>query len=425
MMPVPALMLVAPAALPTPDLPRLNLPELETLIQEARQSAPDLAVVMARLERARVAARAAGAERVPRLDAVASSGRMREPGASGEPEVRSRHHAGMELSWEIDLWGRLRHAKDAATRDAEAAAEDLQGAWLLLESEIVEAFVQLRLLESAAPHHAERILTSQRTVALHEVRAEAGTGTRTAVHQARLALRQVEAESLTHRRTVLQLRHRLAQLLGRGPDWSPGPGPALDLPDLPAGLDSSAIEARADLRAAQRRMEAATIRVGEARAARLPRFTLTGAFGMTSSELRDLARDRSTGWSLLPGLSMPLLDGGRSRLRVEASQAEAQEAQALLQQTQHRALHEVAEAMDRIVEDRKALAHWAEASQDAEYLLATRQAEKQAGRIGGLPLAEADLERHGTALQVLEARRLLAQTRITLQRALGQPWFQQ
>lgn len=414
---VPVLLLVAPAGTPL-----LGQPELTALLKEARQSAPDLAVVLARLERARVVAHAAGVERLPRLDAIASTGRSRDQDASGVTEVHNQHRAGLELSWEIDLWGRLGHARDAAEQDAEAAREDLRAAWLVLESEIVETFVHVRLLEAATPHHVARVAAGRRTVALHEARAEAGLDTPTMVHQARLALRQIETEELAHRRTLVTARHRLALLAGQTPAWSPRPGPALDLPELPAGMDSGLLEARPDLRAAQRRMEAARLRIGEARAARYPRFTLTGAYGMTSQELRDLVSERSTQWSFLPSLTVPLLDGGRSRLRVEASLAESREAQAVVQQAHHRALHEVAEALDQIAEDRLALAHWQEAVQSAEALYTARQAERGAGRIGGLAVVESDLERHGIALQALDARIRLAQSRVLVQRSLGQFW---
>jgi NodT family efflux transporter outer membrane factor (OMF) lipoprotein len=336
--------------------------------------------------------------------------------------VHDTHRAGLALAWEIDLWGRLAQTRQAASRDAQAAEEDLRGAWLLLESGIVASWVQLRLLEAAAPHHRARAAAAQRALALHQARVEAGLETTTAVHLARMAGLRIEGEALANRRALLQERQRLAMLVGQRPGWAAPPGPVPDLPDLPAGLDASMLEARPDLRAAERRWAAAASRVGEARAARLPRFTLTGAYGLASDELRNLGEARSVTWSLLPGLSLPLLDGGRSRMRVEAARAEALEARAEYDRVRHRALHEVAAAFRLLEEDRRALEHWSAMARDTDALLRARSAEHQAGRIGGLPLAETEQEHHGSVLQALEARGRLARTRVSLQLALGRPW---
>lgn len=415
--------LVSP--MPTPMLEATRDPILLRLLAEAHGQSLDIALASARLEAARVAARAAGAETRPQLDHVGSFERRRNA-RDGEqaPTTVNSQRLGLEASWEIDLWGRLRKVRAAATREMEAAEADLRGARLLLEAELVRAYQDLRYGEASLGIQERRSAALRGLLAIHRARQESGLATGSERFRTESDLRQAEAETQAVQRELVQIKHRLAMLLGRAdatfPDLFPAtPSP---LPGLPSGLPSTVLGARPDLQAATLRHEAALARVGEARAARLPRLTLTGAYGLASSELKDLARSDSVTWSLGPRLSVPLLDGGRTRSRIEAARVEAERMDVELKRTHQRALMEVAEDLALLEADAQTHAHWEGAALAAERILLSRTAEQQAGRGTGMAIAQAQLQVLALRLQSLQAARTMDQTRVALRLALGCGW---
>jgi len=420
MLAVPALICSDPAPTSPVD------PTLLRLLAEARSQSLDLAQSAARLEVSRVAARAAGADRRPLLDGTSEVDRRRNS-RDGElaPAARTTYRSGLESTWELDLWGRLRQVRNAAEQDVRAAEADLHGARLLLEAEVVKAYQDLRYVQGALELQTQRVAAFGRVLAIQEARQQAGLTAGTERFRAETDLRQTEAEAQASRRELIQIRHRLALLLGRGTATQSDLEVMIPiaLPDLPQGLSSETLASRPDLEAATRRQAAAQARVGEAQAARLPRITLTGAYGFASAELKDLARSDSVTWSLTPRLSLPLFDGGRSRARIEAARAEVEVATATLRQIQQRALLEVAEGLATLEEDLQIQARWAAAAVGAERTLVARSAERQAGRTTGLATTEAELQLLAVRLQCLGIARSRDHTQVALRLALGWGWL--
>jgi len=410
---------------PTPTPP--TDPTLVCLLAEAHSQSLDLTLATARLEAARVAARASGAELRPQLDGAAQTERRRNA-KEGEllPSTATSHRAVLEASWEIDLWGRLRHVRVAATRELEAAEADLRGARLLLEADVVRAYQDLRYAQAALKIQDLRLNGFRRVLSIHQARHGAGLATNAETFRAESDLRQTATEAQVTRREVIQARHRLALLLGRkeGTLADLLPAPPSALPDLPPGLSSEILSARPDLQAASRRHEAALARVGEAQAARLPRLTLTGAYGLASAELKNLARSESVAWNLAPRLSVALFDGGRARSRVQAARVEAEQAGVERRQIYQRALVEVAENLALLEVDTLAQVQWDASALAAERVSLGRTAEQQAGRGTGLVTAQTELQVLALRLQSLLAARTRDHTRVALRLAMGLSWIQ-
>jgi len=311
-------------------------PGMTLVIEEALQANRDLRSALHRVEAAGAIARAAGADRLPQATIGGSAQRNQQvfvglpiPGG-GDVLVNTvtAYGVSLDVSWEMDFWGRLRSRVEAADADYRASAEEFEAARHSLAAQVAktylawqEAQLQVSLAERAvesfegsaniARSRFESGLTSALDVRLSDSDA---SGAR--------ALKEQRREQLE--RTVRQLEI----LLGRYPSGKLSA--EAKLPDLPApppaGLPSEILLARPDLRAADARLAATHARLYEARAAFYPSIALTGSFGRTSTELGDLLDSNFDFWSIAAGLVQPLFQGGRLEAGAELAQAQMREA---------------------------------------------------------------------------------------------------
>lgn len=287
---------------------------LKTLIDEALQNSYDVRLAFWRVEEARAAAGISRSARWPQVQAGAgwSRGQASEflaPGVGTE----SFYDANLGISWEIDLWGRIRRLNEAARAQYLATEEARRGVLLSLVSDVATSYFELRELDLELEIARRSTAAFQETYDLFNRRLEAGaaSGLETASAGATLAATAAQIPDLE--RQILAQENRLAFLLGR----SPGPiprGNALDAqllpPEIPAGLPSDLLERRPDLRAAEQQLVAANAEVGVAMANFFPRLSLTGAFGGVAPQVGDLFGDGNS-WSVGGGLLTPVFQGRR------------------------------------------------------------------------------------------------------------------
>lgn len=287
---------------------------LKALIDEALRNSYDVRLAFWRVEEARAAAGISRSERWPQVQAGAgwSRGQAPEflaPGAGTE----SFYDANLGISWEIDLWGRIRRLNEAARADYLATEEVRRGVLLSLVSDVATSYFELRELDLELEIARRSTAAFTETYDLFNRRLEAGaaSGLETASAGATLAATAAEIPDLERR--ILEQENRLAFLLGR----SPGPiprGNALDdqllPPEIPAELPSDLLERRPDLRAAEQQLVAANAEVGVAMANFFPRLSLTAAFGGVAPQVGDLFGDGKT-WSVGGGLLTPVFQGRR------------------------------------------------------------------------------------------------------------------
>jgi NodT family efflux transporter outer membrane factor (OMF) lipoprotein len=405
-------------------------PELDALIDEALDRNRDLRAAAARLRRAEAAARAAGADRLPQVGARLDGRRQRSnffgldvPGAEDGvlPVLTTTYGVSLELSWEADLWGRLRAAERAALADQRAAYATYRGARLSVAAQTAKAWFAL---VAAAEQRAlaERTLDSYReSLTGVERRYRRGLVDALDVRLTRTNVANAEALLATRERQLAAARRQLEILIGRYPAAEVESRPSLPgVPDpVPAGLPAELVGRRPDVLVARLELTAADARVEQARKALYPSLSLTGSGGGSAPAFRDLLDGDFSVWSLAASLTQPIFQGGRLRANVDARAAGSEEALASYAGTLLAAYGEVEgtlEAERRLAERARALSTAEEEAAAAERL-ARRQYRE--GLVDVLSLLESQRRALTARSDVIAIRRERLQNRVDLHLALG------
>lgn len=320
-------------------------PALQALIDEALTAGPDALLAAARLREAEAMAGVSRAPLFPQLSlSLNTSPTVRQPGDS----LTSSYLGGAGISWEIDLWGRYRRANEAARADLLASEEARYGMQASLIASVARYYFQLATLhdtyaitERGAGNQAEVLRLIKRLSA-------AGISSAAEERQQESALATTQAGLPTLRRQIAETENALAVLIGRHPGaLTLSAPPQLLLPGrIPAGLPSSLLEQRPDIRQAEARLIAASARVGEAKAMLFPNLSLTAVFGGISTSLADLVQGRAADVaSLGPNLLLPLFAGGQLHFNRAAAQARLDQAAISYRKTVLNALGEVANGL--------------------------------------------------------------------------------
>ncbi len=407
-------------------------PRLEIAIEQVLAANHELAAATARLDAAVAQARIAGAELLPTAALATEGSRSRRnfiglpiPGSSGGvlSSTSTSLGANLNVSWEVDLWGRLRAGRAGARAGVAAAENDLAGARLSLSGQAAKAWLAVQET-GAQVELAERTL-ELRALSREWIERRYLRGTRGAL-DLRLAIANQEQAraSLEARRRQLDAAGRQLALLASA---YPAPAEAVpatrDLPEPPTGLPpllpAELISRRPDLRALERRMAAAGFDVQGARAALYPRLSLTGSTGRLSSEVEDLLDSDFSVWSLAANLLQPLFQGGRLRAGVDLAEARHRElaetyAQALLRAFAEVELSLVAERSLRLQQE--ALATAVEQSTGARDLAQRRY---EAGLGGYLEVLEAQSQEAQSQIALLTVKRQRLDARVDLHLSLG------
>jgi len=385
--------------------------QLDKLISEALERNTDLQVAAVRVEAAAADVRIAGAEWTPSVNASVGAQRDKRnfvgfpiPGDGGNVLTThsSTHNLGLITNWEVDLWGRIRAGKRAARQNFEATLTDLRGARLSLAAltanrwlAVVEARQQLEIAHEAIKSH--RATEAQ-------VRRRYEQGLRSSLDLRLASASVASAESFFEERQIsLETAVRqLETLLGRYPEGALESADVLpDLPPaIPAGLPAEMLARRPDVSAARQRLFAADSRIRQARAALLPRISLTAQGGTTTGQLSDLLSSDFTVWTLAGNLAQPILDGGRLRAGIQLADARARLAAAEYQSVAYRAFRDVETALA------------------AEEVLTRREGRLEVARTHSQAAHELAQQRYGEGLEsfatVLETHRRTLETRSQL-----------
>ncbi|TCP07594.1 efflux transporter outer membrane subunit [Caldimonas thermodepolymerans] len=397
-------------------------PVLDDLVARADERNAGIAVAAARLRQARALVRSAASERAPQLDAGAGVVREAEPGARGRAATLTR--LGADLSYEVDLFGRLARAQGAAALDAEAQAALLQSTRLLVQAQVAQAYLALRATEAEQAIVQDTVRTYRDTLDLTERRQRAGDVAELEVARARAELAATEAEdhALSRRRVLLE--HALAVLVGEPASQfalPPGPLPAA-LPGVPPGVPATVLARRPDVSAAIARLHAAQARVGVARSAWFPRIALTASGGVASPEVSDLFRWSARAWGVGALLALPIFDGGRRAAAVEAALGEFDAAVAGYREQVLVALREVEDELATLrllAEQARAQSRAVAAAARATALSASRYRNGLVSQLELLDAQRSELRNRRLAVQLRGAQ--YAST-VGLIRALGGGW---
>ncbi len=312
---------------------------LNALEQQAFQANQGLKIAMARLEQSRETARVTRGQLLPEVDFDPSYNRQRyspnEVPSFGNVTANT-FSTPLDLSYEVDLWGRVRRAFESARADAQASLADYYNVLLTLQTDVAQNYFALRELDA-------EITIVTRTVGLRhdqlnvvQGRYQGGIGSELEVAQAQTELATTEADAAALEQRRDELENRIAILVGCNPsefhlafstnDWTPQP------PVIPAGLPGELLERRPDVAQAERELASANAQIGVAKAAFFPVVTLTGSGGYLSGDVSTLFNWESHTWSFGPSVSLPLFAGGRNRANFRRSKAAYQQAVATYRQ---------------------------------------------------------------------------------------------
>jgi multidrug efflux system outer membrane protein len=327
---------------------------LQALVGEALEANKDLRLAVARVDEARAQLGVTRSGQFPQLDAngQVATRRSSEVGApplpAGVDAESGQFRTTLDLAFELDLWGRLRRATEAARAELLATEEARRTVVLTLVSDVAQAYFEILDLDRELDVARRTVASRRASLDLLRLRFREGLTAELDVRRAEAELASAAATVPDLERRLAQTEHRLSVLLGRNPGTVARGRPLEDQPappEIPAGLPSALLERRPDIRQAEQRLVAANARIGEARAAFFPQVTLTGLFGVESAELGDLFTGPARVWSLGPRVTLPLFNAGRNRARLEA--AEARRTQALVQYEQavQQAFREVEDAL--------------------------------------------------------------------------------
>jgi len=352
---------------------QLNDPLLTGLMDEALQASPDLRLAQARLREARARRGVAAAGRFPELTAAAAARRSHASGEVGSGTTNDLFSAGLDAGWEIDIFGGVRRSVEAAEADAAAIAADLGDTRVSLTAEVALNYVEVRGLQQRLAIARANLASQSETQQLTEWRQQAGLVGAQDVEQARSNREQTRAQIPSLETSLAETEHRLDILIGKAPGTvHPRLAAARDLPSMPArvavGIPADTLRRRPDIRAAERRLAAATARVGAAEAARYPAFNLSGSIGLEALTAANLGTSGAATSSLVAGVTAPIFDAGRLRQQVAIQDAVREQARVTYEQTVLAALQDVENALvalKRSTERGEALAAAAAAARNA------------------------------------------------------------
>ncbi|HEX4054889.1 MAG TPA: efflux transporter outer membrane subunit [Tepidisphaeraceae bacterium] len=446
-----------------------NDPELDSLVNRAEANNLDLRSAESRLLQARAQRGVVGSELWPQINAdggyqhargsknvviplgaftggkplVSGAGPVATPdqvtaaqaggpesplGNGGFPGVTTDlYQAGFDASWEIDVFGGQRRAIEAANADTAAALEDRRDIMVSLVAEVARNYIQLRTAQLESSIAEQNLHDQQDTLDLTRSRYQAGFATELDVARQAAQVASTAATLPAIEAQVRQFIHALGVLLGQDPESlsaelsTSAPIPPVP-PQVPIGVPADLLRRRPDIRRAERQLAAASARIGVATADFYPKFSLTGSFGLDSSQIKQLFDWNSRYFALSPGISWPIFDAGRIRSNVEVQKELTRQAATSYESAVLNAMREVEDSLASYRTEqlrRKSLADAVDESRQAADL-ARQQYEK--GVVDFLEVLDAQRT-------LLEAQDVLAQSDsaisldlVSLYKALGGGW---
>lgn len=398
-----------------------NDPVLTALVIEAQSNNRDLAAAAANVDRAWALARQAGASLLPDVSLSTAGTRT---GSADSRSTTTSLSLGAQVSWEADVWGRLRSGKQGAVASAQAADADFRAAQQSLAAATAKAYFSAIEAKNQASIARETAGLLEEMLRIVIVKQNNGMASAQDV-----ALARSDFASARERLTTVEGSYRdavraLEALLGRYPGAdlevreSLPPAP----PPVPSGLPSELLERRPDIVAAERRVAAAFNATNQTRAAQLPTIGLTGNVGGASSSLSDLLEPTNIAWTAGTNLLAPIFDGGRRREAVEIATADQEQALNAYGQAAITAFSELETNLDQGVVVQQRIVDLQEATAEAAKAFRIAKLRYEEGEEDLLSVLTIQQRLIGARSSLSSVERLLLEQRVNLNLALGGSW---
>ena len=422
---------------PQPYVPQHNwwkqfeAPRLNEVVARVLTHNPDIRKAAASVLEYRALIGQTRADQFPSLDLNAQASRAQqsvvEPFTGENVTVKTDTFTlTLPASFELDLWGRLSRATEAARADLLAAEENRQTVIHSLIAEAVSQYFNIQSLEARLQISRRLTRTYRENLELVEARYRQGLSSILDVRQARRSLAQSEAEIPPLVQALGKARQALAVLQGQYPAKPAEPSGGQSRfelpPPIPAGLPAELLNRRPDIRAVEASLKAACARIGVAKANRFPQIRLTGSLGYTSNELQELFEPENELWQIAAGIVQPVFDAGKRGFAQKAAEARYRQQEAQYAKTVLEAFSEVEAAL---LTRRQQIERYERLEiylKEAKATLDTALDRYQRGLANYLNVLDAQKASFQAELSLVETRNAIYTNRVSLYRALGGGW---
>jgi multidrug efflux system outer membrane protein len=408
-------------------------PELDQLVEEALANNLDIKQATARVLEVRTRFVQARADGFPQVGFDGVGRRQKTPIIGVIPgrtvtNTTDVYTVKLPASFEVDLWGRLARAEEAARADLLQAEENRHTVSQTVVAETVTLYLQMESLERRIEITLRSMESFQRSLDYVEGRYRRGLTSSLDVRQARRILAGARALLPSLRQELSITQQRLSVLLGRYPETRPPRKQPEDyfqrLEPVPPGLTSDLLLRRPDLKSAEAGLRALNARVGVAKASRFPRITLTGESGYSSDELSNLFRPETQLWNIALGIAQPLFDAGRLKAGQRAAEARYDQGAAQFAKTLLTAFSEVEGALVARREELERRERLLRFFQEARATQEVAESRYSRGLVNYLDVLEAQRTRFEAEENLVLVDLAIFTNRVSLHRALGGGWAQ-
>ena len=401
-------------------------PELDALVREALANNPDLRIAAERVELARAQYGFERSALFPAVVADAAYTRGRQPAIGSTNVTVEASSLGLAVpTWEIDLWGRVRSATEAARRQLLASEETRRALYISLIGEVARTYLTLLDLDNQLDVARRTLETRRESLRVVRARFEGGITSASDLRQAESNYAGAEAAIAAIERARSQAENAMSILVGRDPGPVTRAAGAIAMatpPRLPAGMPSALLERRPDVLAAEQQVRSADASIDAARKAYFPTISLTGFLGFASPALKDLFDDGRSAWSVSPAVTLPIFTAGRLSANVDASLAQQRIAVEQYRRTLRNAFRDVDDALvayQRYLEQREALGRVVKANRERARLADLRYRNGVSIFVEVLLAQQQAFE---SELQYSQANRAVYESVVNLYTALGGGW---
>jgi len=413
----------------TPDLDRwweqFEDEVLNELMEQVFTENLDIRQAFARVEQMQARIRLANAGRFPQLDLEGSGGRQRNLTITG-PVIQDTYNLSASAVFEVDVWNRLKLARDSAALEFLASREDLRTLYLTLSAGLVENYFLAKEQLAQVELAHKTIAINQNILNLAQSRYNQGMVSAEDIYLARQNLAAAWSRLPIYQAAEAQALNRISILSGQFPD-NVALSPESGLPDIPweiyAGLPSDLLISRPDIRAALLRVRAADLEIGQAVAQRFPSFRLAGVYGGASDELRTILDSPNIFWNLLVQIAQPVLEGGRRAAQVDVNRAIFKQNLAAYHREVLEAFREVEDSLALIRGKNQHIQHLKSVEESANRALELSARNYSQGLSDLLMVLESQRALYNAQSSLVTARRELLVFHVQLMRALGGEWM--
>jgi multidrug efflux system outer membrane protein len=403
---------------------------LNELVSLALNNNADLRKAVAQIDEAEAILAETGSNLLPEVDLDAANTKARTSSLTathlppGTPLLTTTNRIALSTAFELDLWGKLRRASQSARAQLLSTRYARDVTALTLAGTTARAYFALRALDTEINVTRETLASREESLKLVKNRASGGLASDLDVYQAQGARADaaLQLTDLQRQRTLLE--HQLGGLTGNldlriaATDAMP-----LSLPAMPsAGLPASLLERRPDVQQAEQDLIAANARIGVAKAAQLPTFTLTGSYGGQSEASKNLFEDGARIWSAGPSVHLPIFDAGKYRARTRAAEARQRQSAAVYRKTVESAFREVADALVNLTQTNASLDDTQAKVDAARNALRLSRLRYETGYSGYLDVLDAQRTANNAELALVQIRLTQLAYSIDLMKALGGGW---